>query len=550
MIKQTFETTDFEQGSLDASGGNASGSNFVRTKGYFHVNKGDVFMNTSSIVTSQVFVYNENKEYSSYIGWIGLTPYTIPDDGFIRLKYKNVGSGAAIDNVSIIASSAVIQRNTAAQTSNLNSKILNANNSIYKKWEDSHINFFDSTKCITGAIKTNGSFDSSYTSWMTTDYLLIDPTKHYEFYNFALKTKRTSNITVNIYDSRKNRLNTVSVRDAVPDYQTVFNNFADYTFPADALYIRFSLQKTYSKALMFVVSSYVPLIYSAYNQKNYYNSNFTRGTAVVSYGKQGYNTNDKYNRLPIYPHSSVVSFVAALNEGFDGIWFAVLYTYDGEPVLCHNDNIYGLAVNSDGTALSNPYNISEHTFSEISALDFGLPYGAIYEGTKILTLEEGIRFAKHYGVKIGIEIESGESEARYTDIANLVKSYGMDKNVSIFSYNASNLEIVSEMLPYATLYLYGGSTSAQAITAATSVSQLITQTNEVYLLFTPFTVDLTQEAITSIKALGVKIGYTNPNSEPDTIVDFFEQAKNNYISMCISRVIPAWKALRDNVEII
>ena len=534
-----LKEADFEHGSIDSSGQNKSYLDTGRVR------------NISVQYTSEDLTFTVNAGYRAIIVLYG--SYAVTD--FISLTtWLNQGTITAGSYYRLlIHENHHVATDTAVLIAQMNmkrqSKIANAINTAITTASTIingiKPNMFNRDAVNTGKLKdSDGSIDTTVTDWITSDYIPIDNSKKYEVYNFTLKTKRTNDIVVCVYTSDLSFVDYMHIRPTGEDLVHYFTNLNKYTFPDTATYIRISFSGVYIDAVMVVNNAYVPKIYTGYDTKDFFrNANYKRGTTIKSYGKEGYNTLDRYPYLPTYPHSSIPSFLGAMYAGFDALWVAVLYTSDDVPVLCHNQNVYSFATNADGTALTNPYNITEHTYAEVSALDFGRKYGSMYNGMHILTLEDGIRFAKYFGTNIIVEVEVGETDVRVQGIANLLKKYGMGNNCGMFSYGTAYLRAFNAILPNADLFKNAGS---DIVASATNVATLKTTGNSVYVI-AQFNQDYTAETIDQIMALGVGVAFSNPDVEPTSIVSLLTQDKYAYVDTILSRVMPAWKCMRDTL---
>ena len=385
--------------------------------------------------------------------------------------------------------------------------------------------------------------EQSAVNWCASDYIMLEPAKSYELWNFYLLTKRTSNIRVVYYDIDKAVIGSVEVRAIATETATRKNWFHDFTLPNNLVYVRLSFDGRYANALMLSEYKGMPLIYRRYG---FNDSKVSQkyGNNIKNVSKQGYNSLERVYGYPTYPHSSIVSFLASLEAGFNSIALAVLYTTDGVAVLSHNNDISTIAKNADGTTITSPYNITEHTYAEISAFDYGIKYGQMYEGLGILRLEDGIRFCKKYGCEFSIEIEIGETKQLFNSIANTIKLFGMGEKCGFYAYTATAISDIPTILPYADIIVGYPTSDNDAKRFADDIDQanLYNGKNHVFI-GSPFTSVYTQETIDYLAAKNVGIAYANPTEEPNDIITMFTTDKNLYCTRVTSRVFPAGKLL-------
>jgi len=98
------------------------------------------------------------------------------------------------------------------------------------------------------------------------------------------------------------------------------------------------------------------------------------------------------------PENTLAAFRAAVKKGFKHIEVDVQKTADGIFVLLHDDTVDRT---SNGSG-----NVSEMTYAQLNALDFGAWFGAEFAGEKIVTLDEFIVFCKCAGVRPWVELKN------------------------------------------------------------------------------------------------------------------------------------------------
>ena len=154
----------------------------------------------------------------------------------------------------------------------------------------------------------------------------------------------------------------------------------------------------------------------------------SRSVTVKSINRLGY---DVYNsETP--PEHSLEGYSLALKYGFDEILCDLRSTSDSRPICLHDDTINRTARNTDGTTLPTK-NILDITYEQANSYDYGLYKNIKYKGTKLLTLERAVKFAKMNGVTLHIETKCGTSEVELKMLENAVrtvKKYNMSKFVS------------------------------------------------------------------------------------------------------------------------
>ena len=149
------------------------------------------------------------------------------------------------------------------------------------------------------------------------------------------------------------------------------------------------------------------------------------GSAIIN--------NDEYLPYPricahrgfntIAPENSMPAFGAAIALGAEEIEFDLWPTKDGEIVSCHDDTLDRV---SDGSG-----KIYEHTYEELTKLDFGSKFGEKFKGLRIVLFEDILKkFACHTIMNIHIKTLSDTyDEAAMKKIVDLIRRYDCVKHV-------------------------------------------------------------------------------------------------------------------------
>ena len=149
------------------------------------------------------------------------------------------------------------------------------------------------------------------------------------------------------------------------------------------------------------------------------------GAGIVPFDK-----NMKYPRIcahrgfnTVAPENSMPAFGAAIGLGASEIEFDLWPTLDGEIVSCHDATLDRV---SNGTG-----KIYEHTYAELSELDFGVKHGEKFRGLKIPTFEEIlIRFGGRCIMNVHVKtLSDSYDDAAMKKIVALIRKYDCAKHV-------------------------------------------------------------------------------------------------------------------------
>ena len=144
----------------------------------------------------------------------------------------------------------------------------------------------------------------------------------------------------------------------------------------------------------------------------------SKSVTVKSINRLGF---DVYN-LNTPPEHSLEGYTLALEKGFDEILCDLRSTSDSYPVCLHDATINRTARNVDGSNIATTINILDIPYEQAKAYDYGIYKNNKYKGTKLLTLERAVKFAKMNGVTLHIETKCGTSETELKMVENAVRT--------------------------------------------------------------------------------------------------------------------------------
>lgn len=178
------------------------------------------------------------------------------------------------------------------------------------------------------------------------------------------------------------------------------------------------------------------------------------------------------------PENSIAGFKNAFNAGFNIILADVLWTSDGIPVCCHDNNITRVARTSEGERVSG-VTISTTTYENLLIYDFGLAWGEEYRGTKILTLRELLNFVKLTGVKLWLEFKNFDSpNYSIRDTVELTYEYGIADRI-VWCGGVAAIRTVHNVYPNVALAFLASEGEIDDSTFNTVMSYK--QTNDLYI---------------------------------------------------------------------
>ena len=138
------------------------------------------------------------------------------------------------------------------------------------------------------------------------------------------------------------------------------------------------------------------------------------------------------------PENTLIAFATAIEMEADGIELDVHFTKDGRVVVIHDDKIDRTS-NGQGK-------VSDYTYEELLAFDFGYKFYNEIRGIKIPTLEQVYELIAPTDLIVNVELKvnSPKIAAACVEIA---KKYGMEKRVIYSSFTHSLLMFAKEADP-------------------------------------------------------------------------------------------------------
>lgn len=143
----------------------------------------------------------------------------------------------------------------------------------------------------------------------------------------------------------------------------------------------------------------------------------------------------------IAPENTLAAFQAALDVGADGIELDVCRCASGEIVVIHDDSV-DRTTNSSGS-------VATIKLAALKALDAGAWFDARFAGETIPTLREVFEFVNgRMLMNIEIKGRALRGDSIESEIAELVRHFGMDDRVILSSFNPAALVRARQAAPH------------------------------------------------------------------------------------------------------
>lgn len=138
------------------------------------------------------------------------------------------------------------------------------------------------------------------------------------------------------------------------------------------------------------------------------------------------------------PENTLPAFVAAMEDGADGVELDVHMTADGVPVVIHNARV-------DATTNGLGW-VNDMTLAELKRLDAGAHVSPDFAGTEIPTLEEVLALiGDHVLVNIELKAQVRDGTGLEYAVGSLVKRMGLQDRVWVSSFKPYTLHTMRQV---------------------------------------------------------------------------------------------------------
>lgn len=154
------------------------------------------------------------------------------------------------------------------------------------------------------------------------------------------------------------------------------------------------------------------------------------------------------------PENTIESIQAAAEQGYGSVYVEINVTADGQFVLLSDRTLNRLARNCDGSELSRTVYISDITYGQAIAYDFGIGFSRKFKGARIAFLWDVLEFAVRSGLKVVIGFgDFLPSDGERKRLFGLLEGY---QSVScLVCKTLSELESAAKALPQISLCYFG-----------------------------------------------------------------------------------------------
>lgn len=263
---------------------------------------------------------------------------------------------------------------------------------------------------------------------------------------FAISTKRKENLILSIYASYTGDAPTLQAVRQWEDYQGTLKDFyksPKYIIGESGNYkmqeLRFPPYIEGVGDLTFTITVPTGTTLTIKKMKAYYSDKrgSDSGLVVVAHSLSGCGA----------PFNTMVQGEMAAKIGYDHVVYVPKVTSDGVYVCLHDDgSIQATARKGDGSAIDaadRDRPVSDFTYDELLAFDFGIYRGMIWAGQKIPKLEDVFRMCARTGMRLVLSVHPN-LQGHWENIRALAEKTGILKNLSIKgTYSSLGLQMAA-----------------------------------------------------------------------------------------------------------
>ena len=305
------------------------------------------------------------------------------------------------------------------------------------------INLFNQSAVISNAYADNNNLLDD-TRWSCSYPIMIDPTKIYNWHWYAPDS--AANVSgfqpvstyVNMYTKDMKYIRRVRV--GYESYNE-YNHLYEVEWDTTCKYIILSMAHNLFNidAMMveggsdYVFGAFVPFHNSKFPEKAPNLNKHIKDISRLGMFKWSDGGIDQH----YLPEQSLIAYENAYNHGIRTVLCDLIFTSDNIPVCFHDTTINRIGRDSNGDTIGNTLQVKNLTLTQLNSYDFGVYVNSMYSGTKVVTFEQMLKWAKLKGVNLYVEFKQA-TEAQTAIACNMVKKYNMVDKVSWASFYTDN----------------------------------------------------------------------------------------------------------------
>lgn len=171
-----------------------------------------------------------------------------------------------------------------------------------------------------------------------------------------------------------------------------------------------------------------------------------------------------------YPENTLVSYDAAVKEGYQVIEMDSKFTRDNVCIMLHDGSVNRTCRTDAGETIAEKTPADTLTLAEIKALDAGLFKGEEFRGTRIPTLAETLVFLRGKGVTLKMDnVFESFNEERFENFCRTIKEADMEDKIAFTCKTLPYFSWLAAKFPRAEMH-YDGMLTDEALTSAARIA--------------------------------------------------------------------------------
>ncbi|MCQ2353754.1 MAG: hypothetical protein MJ102_01470 [Clostridia bacterium] len=172
-----------------------------------------------------------------------------------------------------------------------------------------------------------------------------------------------------------------------------------------------------------------------------------------------------------FPENTLVSYKAALDQGYDVIEIDTKFTADNICICLHDGTYNRTCRFEDGSSFTEKTPADTLTLAEVKALDAGMFKGEEFRGTRIPTLAEALAFLKGKNVKLKMDnVFQGFTEERFEIFCSTIAEADMEDQMGFTCKTLPYFTYLAKRFPKAEMH-YDGSLTPDALRVTSELAR-------------------------------------------------------------------------------
>ncbi|MBQ8331900.1 MAG: hypothetical protein IJX94_05330 [Clostridia bacterium] len=162
-----------------------------------------------------------------------------------------------------------------------------------------------------------------------------------------------------------------------------------------------------------------------------------------------------------YPENTLVSYDAAIKQGYDIIEIDTKFTDDNVCVCLHDATLNRTARTPEGSEIAEKTPIIKVTYEEAKKYDYGLFKGEEFKGTQMCTLAEALAFIKKSTLDVKLDnVFQKFNEEQFELFCQVIEEADMEDRIGLTCKTIPYMNYLAARFPKAEIHYDGSLTPA------------------------------------------------------------------------------------------